>query len=217
MKFGKINLFFFLLFILPFSSFAQHEDCDCPEHPGKVNKPIIEQFDLIFKGNVIDIQDCKDEKRIVIFRGSELFKNDLTPKEIPLLIKCNKACSFNFSLNEEWLIYAHEDSTTPYQWTAELCERSRKFPLNSKEDSYTLYNEQTYEEELKHLRKNVHPKPIFIDNKDLDLIQEEELKVIDANRDITIKDVNLKLTLLGISFLCVIIFFFLSKRWFKNK
>ncbi|HEY8366598.1 MAG TPA: hypothetical protein VIL57_05575 [Bacteroidia bacterium] len=216
-KFGKINLLVILLLILNIKLWAQHEDCDCPEHPGRISKSKIEKFDLIFKGNVLEIGKCQNNIQKVLFRGTELFKGDLIPRELTLELSCHTACSFEFNKNEEWLIYAHNDSTKEFIWTANVCERSRKYPFNIKEDSYTLYNEQTYEEEIKYLRSNVHPKPLFIENKDLELVQQEELTVIDANRDITIKDVRTKAILLGVSLAFVLAIFFVTKRWFKEK
>lgn len=217
-KFGTIKFILFsIFFISPLFALAQHEECDCPEHPGKVNKKIIESFDLIFRGSVKEIHTCENQKQKVIFQGLELFRNDLTPWEISLEVNCNQACAFQFNTGEEWLIYAHEDSTQKSVWTAQVCERSRKVPKSKQDDAYTLYNDMSFQEELSHLRLNVHPKPLFIDNKDLEIVYQDELKVIDANRDITTKDVPTKLILLGVSFLTVILILWISRRIFKNK
>ena len=213
MRYGLIN--FLILFLLPVSLFAQYDECDCPQHPGKINKEIVEDFDLIFRGKIISIEQCKNKEKRVLFYGEELFKGERIPREIPLLISCEKACSFQFELEEEWLIYAREDSTLPYFWRAELCERSRKIPIPGKEDPHILYNDMRYDEERAYLIKNVHPKPIFIENEDLKIIEQEGLKVIDANRDITLNHVPTKIILLAISLVFMLGLIFFMKKWMK--
>jgi|GEM_PF-607031 len=214
---GQIKLLLLsLLLSLSLPLAAQHEECDCPEHPGEVNKSIVESYDLIFRGKVQDAGICRNKTAAAVFKGLELFRGQQVPEQLSLLYNCGSACTYAFEKNDEWLVYARKDSIAPGNYRIVYCERSRRFSADKKDDSYTMYNDMSWDEELKYLRKKVHPKPLFIANSDVEKIQNENLKVIDANRDITIRDSRKKMILIAVSFAVMVLFILAFKKWFRT-
>lgn len=213
---GRIKLLLPAFLLMSLSVWAQHEECDCPEHPGEVNKAVVESYDLVFRGKVQQAGNCTNGTASAVFEGLELFRGEKVPRYVTLNYSCGKACSYDFEKGTEWLLYARNDSVNTGRYLITFCERSRRFIADKKDDSYTMFNDMSWDEELAYLRKKVHPKPIFIENSDVQKIEEQNLKVIDANRDITIRDANKKMILIGISFLVMIIFILAFKKWFKT-
>lgn len=215
-RYGLTDLLLVLCLLLAIPAAAQNEECDCPGHPGEINKDVVESYDLIFRGQVKEPGSCRNDTASALFEGLELFRGEKVPRSIRLDYRCGSACSYAFVPGDEWLVYARNDSADAGRCIITYCERSRRFIADKKNDSYTMFNDMTWEEELKYLRKKVHPKPLFIENSDIERIESENLKVIDSNRDITIRDARKKMIIIGISFAVMVIFILAFKKWFKT-
>lgn len=127
---------------------------------GKLSKPIVEQYDIIFTGKVSAISGDEQEQRVQ-FTISELFKGTAY-QTIELKHNPSTDCSFSFAPGETWTIYG--------QWleydivnrrgvpTTNFCTHTRRAPVTPADDFQTE-ERGNYATELKFLRDSIGVQP----------------------------------------------------------
>lgn len=187
--------------------------CDCPVHPGKLNKDKTDSFDIILRGKVILSYPCSGKESQTRFEGLELFKGQAVPRILEITHDCASACRMPFEKEQEWLLFIHADSSkSTYRVT--YCERNRPRPGDLSQDDYTLYNEMSYEEELKWLRGNMLP-VYFLEPEQVEQVIKQDLTVIDQNRNIRFATNTQKIFIVLGSFAFMIVLIWVVRRFLK--
>lgn len=187
--------------------------CDCPVHPGKLNKDKTDSFDVILRGKVILSYPCSGKQSQTRFEGLELFKGQAVPRIIEITHDCASACRMPFEKDQEWLLFIHTDSSRG-SYRVAYCERNRPFPTDSTKDDYTLYNERTYREELNWLRANMLP-VYFLEPEQVEQVIKQDLTIIDQNRNIRFADNTEKIFIVLGSFVFMIVLIWVVRRFLK--
>ncbi len=99
--------------------------CQCPPLP-KLNLNYCETYELIFKGVLTKLGNCKDVNK-AHFKLNELYKG-ISPEEIDVYYDCSSDCAMSFSEGEEWIIYANYAQLGKPK--TNFCSRSRKYIAN---------------------------------------------------------------------------------------
>lgn len=187
--------------------------CDCPVHPGKLNKDKTDSFDIILRGKVVISYPCSGRESQTRFEGLELFKGQAVPRILEITHDCASACRMPFEKDQEWLLFIHTDSAkTGYRVT--YCERNRPFPADSTKDDYTLYNEMSYREELTWLRGNMLP-VYFLEPEQAEQVIKQDLTIIDQNRNIRFASNSQKIMIVLGSFAFMIVLIWVVRRFLK--
>lgn len=187
--------------------------CDCPVHPGRLNKDKTDSFDIILRGKVVLSYPCSGKESQTRFEGLELFKGRAVPRILEITHDCVSACRMPFEKEQEWLLFIHTDSSkNSYRVT--YCERNRPRPGNGSQDDYTLYNEMSYPEELKWLRGNMLP-VYFLEPEQAEQVIKQDLTVIDQNRNIRFATNTQKIFIVLGSFAFMIVLIWAVRRFLK--
>lgn len=208
----KHKIFLLFLFIFPFFC-AVANDCDCPNHPGKVSRKIIDIYPVIFQGFVDSSSACRSGFAKAYFTGIELYKGEKIPLHLSVKFRCEGSCKMEFNPGEIWLIYANCDSLTR-EFNVEYCERSRRYYAKNTDDVHIMYNESTFKEESEYLKSILLP-AYFIEEADLKKIEAEQLKVITQNRELEFANGEQKIWILLGSTIFIILLIFVVKRFLR--
>jgi hypothetical protein len=149
------------LIILFFSfNFSYTYACQCPL--SRLSLEECNKYEIIFKGKILEVVDCKDKFGEAIFEVQELYKGHATEK-FKVLFECDVECAQKFSPGDEWIIYSRykQIDNAKMDW----CSRSRKFFKIDKEDFYTVTYGNDYYDELKFLREKLGQHRLLVENK----------------------------------------------------
>lgn len=208
----RAKIFLLFLFCSQFLiTFAN--DCDCPNHPGKISRKIIDIYPVIFQGFADSSSACANGKAKAFFTGIELYKGEKIPLHLSINFKCEGSCKMEFNPGEIWLIYANRDSLTK-ELSVEYCERSRRYYSKNTDDVHIMYNESTFKEETEYLKSILLP-AYFIEESDLNKIEAEKLKVITQNRELEFASGEQKIWILLGSTVFIILLIFVVKRFLR--
>ncbi len=208
----KPKIFLLFLIFFPFL-LGMANDCDCPNHPGKLNRKIIDVYPLVFQGFVDSSSACHNGYSKAFFTGIELYKGEKIPLHLSIKFKCEGSCKMEFSPGDIWLIYANLDSLTR-EFSVEYCERSRRYYAKNADDVHIMYNESTFKEETEYLKSILLP-AYFIEETDLKKIEAEKLKVITQNRELEFASGEQKIWILLGSTVFIILLIFVVKRFLR--
>lgn len=200
-----------ILFFI-FANLAKSFACEC-EHPGKPTMDKLEIYSLVILAKVDSISQCVKRKGKVYLEGIELYKGIGTTQHFSLEYQCKGACAIDFLKGDNWLIFAEKDSVSG-ELRVNLCSRTRKqYPRNI-DDVHTIYNEATWEEEVRFLRNNLGLLP-FVDKETSEKLGNENVIIIDKNRQLS-RVIGIKRiwVMLG-SGLGFILFFLIAKKIWK--
>lgn len=117
---------------------------------GRLSKPVVDQYDIIFTGKVSAISGDEEEERVQ-FMVTELFKG-ASYQTIELQHNPSTDCSFSFAPGETWTIYG--------KWigygipTTNFCTHTRREPITPADDFQTE-ERSNYATELKFLRDSI--------------------------------------------------------------
>lgn len=184
--------------------------CNCPNFLPKLTKEETDKYEIIFKGKITDIQD-ENNKFSAKFKILEPLKG-LIPDGIVISYDGLTSCAMPFDVNDTWLIYANKDSITHSYWTVNFCDRSRKF-LNESDtiDMYTVYSGITMKEEYEFIRSN-YPTGQVLSADSINMIEQKDLTVIDARRDLNHASPTMKFVLIGVSIVVLVAIYLLLKK-----
>lgn len=202
-----------LLLLLTFVSAGQIHACDCPVHPGKLNKHKTDSFDIILRGRVVLPFPCSGNESQTRFEGLELFKGKGVPRILEVTHDCASACRMPFEKDQEWLLFIHADSVR-HTYRVTYCERNRMLYSDPSEDQYTLYNEMSYTEELKWLRISMLP-VYFLEPEQVESVIKQDLTIIDQNRNIRFATNSQKLMIVIGSFGFMVVLIWVVRRFLK--
>lgn len=187
--------------------------CDCPVHPGRLNRDKTDSFDVIMRGKVMLSFPCSGKETQTRFSGLELFKGKGIPNILEVTHDCSSACKMPFEKEEEWLLFLRRDSITN-TYSVSYCERNRKYIDNPKNDQYTMYNEMSYTEEVTWLRKNMLP-VYFLEPEQAETVIKQDLTIIDQNRNIRFASNTQKIVIIVGSFGFMVLLIWLIRRFLK--
>ena len=173
--------------------------CECPST--QLNSTLLQSYDIIFKGRVINIQSIPGAYKEAEFEIESLFKG-ASSKTIKVLIDTTVNCARPILRGQIWLIYSCFK-----QWQRPLldwCSRSRQWFEFEKEDFYTFTRGVSFEEEINYLKSRLGSHPIL----------SEPIDSAATNRNILPKP-YLLLILLGLSTLGLLVLNYFLKRMFK--
>lgn len=203
----------FLTAFLPLSLFLTAAACDCPVHPGKLTKTKTDSFPVIMRARVVLPFPCSGQESQTRFEGIELFKGKGIPRVLEITHDCKSACRMPFEKEQEWLLFIRTDSAQK-EYRVTYCERNRPKPSDPKRDDYTLYNEMSYEEEVRWLRKNMLP-AFFLEPEQAKTVITRDLTIIDQNRDMRYATDTQKIFIVAGSFLFMILLIWVVRRILK--
>lgn len=186
--------------------------CDCPVHPGRLDKKKTDSFDVILRGKVMLSFPCSGKESQTRFEGLELFKGKGIPRILEVTHDCASACKMPFEKEQEWLLFLHADSSGNYR--VAYCERNRPLPSNPKEDAHTLYNEMSYTEEVTWLRAGMLP-VYFLEPEQAETVIKQDLTIIDQNRNIRFATNRQKIMIVIGSFGFMVVLIWIIRRFLK--
>lgn len=187
--------------------------CDCPVHPGKLNKDKTDSFDVILRGKVVLSYPCSGKESQTRFEGLELFKGQAVPRILEITHDCASACRMPFEKDQEWLLFIRSDSSKKI-YRVTYCERNRPLPADIRKDDYTLYNEMSYKEELTWLRGTMLP-VYFLEQEQAEQVIKQDLTIIDQNRNIRFASNSQKIMIVLGSFGFMIVLIWVVRRFLK--
>src|ERR1041385_573339 len=190
-------VFLFSFFLFPFSSFS----CECPPLT-ELNADALNKYNAVFYGKVDSVSACAATGlATAYFSITELYKGDL-PANVKVDFDCSTECMMSFTNGEQWLVYANSQHYGSLR--AEICSHSRKFFSDPQQDIYLMSTKRSFEDEKALLVKllGIHV-PASTDGK----INSQELQHKNEQ-----PDAMSKLWLLGISFLVMVIIYFVSRK-----
>jgi hypothetical protein len=204
-----------VIVLFPFTGFAQEfaQACNCKNQLKEISKEQTDQYDVVFHGYIKQLihQDKEDYAEFVV---STPYKG-LVPRDIKIFYDSRTSCQMPFFPGDEWLIYAKKDSAHK-RWTVDYCERSRKFPEGDDMDYYTVYSGNTLQEELDFLEINYSNGQI-VGEDTLTMIEEKDIKVIDAHRADNYGTPREKIILLICSLAGMIVIYFIMRLLLGKK
>jgi hypothetical protein len=143
------NLLLLVFFLLGFS--FRPLACDCPALPA-ANENYFNKFELIFKGKVISVGECKDVGSARV-KLSQLFKGMCT-EEVDIYFDCSTDCMMSFAPGEEWIFYANFFQHGKPR--VEFCSRSRKFNANeNRNNAEFVSSDLSFQEENELLKSQL--------------------------------------------------------------
>lgn len=184
--------------------------CDCISQLSKLDKKQVESFDLVFVGQIIRIKQAENNC-IAFFKGITLY-HGVTSDTTEIHFDCSSSCEMPFNPGETWLIYAMKKDGT---LSVDYCERSRKKPSDKEQDDYIIYSGISYKEETGFLAK-YYPAKDFAGVSQMTKINNNEVTVIDQNRNLPHADTRQKIWLLLGSFV-VLLLIYAGVRFFWKK
>lgn len=188
----------FVLGLLLFLYSSPAEACQCPLTQLSIDE--CNKYEIIFKGKIVSVIDCKDKFGEAVFEVEELYKGN-SEERFKVLFECNVECAQKFSVGDEWIIYSRykQLDNALMDW----CSRSRKFFKIDKEDFYTYTYGNDYEDELAFLRKNLGLHRTLVEQK----------SQIDG-RNIK-PNINESIVIVLISLGAIVLFYYLFNKFFK--
>ncbi len=174
------------------------EACQCPLTQLSIDE--CNKYEIIFKGKIVSVIDCKDKFGEAVFEVEELYKGN-SEERFKVLFECHVECAQKFSVGDEWIIYSRykQLDNALMDW----CSRSRKFFKIDKEDFYTYTYGNDYEDELAFLRKNLGLHRTLVEQK----------SQIDG-RNIK-PNINESIVIVLISLGAIVLFYYLFNKFFK--
>lgn len=204
-----------IFMLIPLGMAWGSQACDCPVHPGKLNKDKTDSFDIIMRARVVLPFPCSKKESQTRFEGLELFKGKAVPRVLEITHDCASSCRMPFGKDQEWLLFIHTDSAkghTDYRVT--YCERNRLMYDLPENDKYTLYNEMSYKEELNWLRANMLP-AYFLEPEEVETVIRQDLTIIDQNRNIRFATNTEKIMIVLGSFGFMVVLIWVMRRFLK--
>lgn len=188
----------FVLGLLLFLYSSPAEACQCPLTQLSIDE--CNKYEIIFKGKIVSVIDCKDKFGEAVFEVEELYKGN-SEERFKVLFECHVECAQKFSVGDEWIIYSRykQLDNALMDW----CSRSRKFFKIDKEDFYTYTYGNDYEDELAFLRKNLGLHRTLVEQK----------SQIDG-RNIK-PNINESIVIVLISLGAIVLFYYLFNKFFK--
>lgn len=193
-KHTRVFVFSLLLFLYS----APAEACQCPLTQLSMDE--CSKYEIIFKGKIVSVIDCKDKFGEAVFEVEELYKGN-SEERFKVLFECSGECVQKFLVGDEWIIYSRykQLDNALMDW----CSRSRKFFKIDKEDFYTYTYGNDYEDELVFLRKNLGLHRTLVEQK----------SQIDG-RNIK-PNINQSIVIVLISLGAIVLFYYLFNKFFK--
>lgn len=188
----------FLFSIITFFIAGKVYSCECPHTTlsmGECNK-----YELIFRGKIISVKECKDKLGEAVFSIEELYKGIAT-QNFKVLFDCKDACAQAMRTGDEWIIYTNykQINNAMLDW----CSRSRRFFAVEKQDFYTVNYGNDYDDELAFLRDNLGNHRFI-----------KESKTASENRNIR-PSANQMIISLLVSLAAVLLFYWLFNKYFR--
>jgi hypothetical protein len=171
--------------------------CQCPLT--RLGLEECAKYEIIFKGKIVSVVDCKDKFGEAMFEVQELYKGNVT-KEFKVLFECDVECAQKFSVGEEWIIYSRykQIDNAKMDW----CSRSRKYFKIDKEDFYSVTYGNDYYDEVKFLREKLGLHRL--------LVQKSQI----GNRN-ELPDKNQMVIILLCSLAAIVLFYYLFNKFVK--
>lgn len=196
------NNILFVFFLFSKILFA----CECPNLQ-PISKELCNNYNVIFWGKVDSVASGnKIEMSKAYFTISKLYKGSVL-QHIKVNFNGSSACMMGFSKNEEWLMYCTFQRFD--ELTVNICGHSRKFFNDAAKDFYQVAAQRTFEEEKEFLQTTLAIQP-YAQNNELDQ-QQTDLKPHNDQPS----GMN-KLLLLLISFIAMLIVYFVTRNKNKN-
>ncbi|MFY9311316.1 MAG: hypothetical protein WAQ28_19885 [Bacteroidia bacterium] len=187
-----------LLIALLFGATAQAFACKC-ESLGLVTKEACEAYNVIFTGRVDSVSDCSDKGvSVAYFTIDEVYKGSVN-RQVQVEFDCASSCLMSFARGESWLMYTNYEKFDLL--VVNLCSYSRKFFADSAQDIYLTSSQQTFEQEKDFLRKTLG----------IQAFKEPAQSSEVTGRNEQPSGTG-KLILLGISFLAMVLVYFIINR-----
>jgi hypothetical protein len=182
--------------------------CDCGKLLPLLTKQEAEKSDIIVIATIQSIQQ-DSLKCSAVCKGNTLYKGLFT-QEFEVTFDCRTSCAMPFIVGQQWLFYLKKNNEQRY--IINYCDRNRLKPLSSENDEYTIYTQMTWEEEILFLEKNF-PKKDFSTR---EVVKEaDNKKVIDATRPLEHATNREKIILVLVSFVGMLIIYFIVKKVLK--
>lgn len=203
---GKITLtmktqFLSLLFLISSSYLFS---CECPALQ-PISKVLCKNYNVIFYGKVDSVSACDSKgMSIAYFTIKELYKGTVS-QNIKVNFDCASECLMSFTKGEQWIVYG----TYPKfdMLTVKLCEHSRKYFDNEKDDFYFPASNRTFEEEKQFLKNELGIQPFIVQN-DLN----EQQKIFKPHNDQPSDWTKLWLLLTSLGTMAIILYFTRKKK-----
>jgi len=191
---SKSLVILWLCFFSAFSGMA----CQCPVT--KLGLEECNKYDIIFKGKIVSVIDCKNKPGEAVFEIEELYKGTVA-KQFKVLFNCNEECAMKFSPGDEWIIYSRykQVESAMMDW----CSRSRKYFKNEKEDFYTVNYGNDYYDEAKFLQEKLGLHRVLAGN----------ITTIDSRNVLPTTNQTILIFLCSVG--CIILFYWLFNKFFR--
>lgn len=185
-----------ILLQLGFAAWA----CECPELP-RLTTEYTSGIDLVFKGSVQNITECRDGLAKAHFMLQALYKGT-SPKGIDVYFDCEK-CPMNFNVGETWIIYANYAQVGKPD--VNFCSRSKKLVDNEIEiKTQFIPSDYSFSEEAEWLQKNLGTHAFMEGNNKADFQHKNELPTPQR-----------ALVLIAVSLTGMLLVFFVVKKLLK--
>ena len=198
------NTLLFVLFLLSKMFFA----CECPTLI-PISKESSSPYNVIFFGKVDSVSSANSKgTSIAYFTIKELYKGNVL-QHVEVNFDESSACMMSISKNEEWLMYCTYQRFD--ELTVNICGHSRKFfdSANAEQDFHQLAAQRTFEEEKQFLKNVFNLQPFAKSNIEF----ENQVEYKPHNDQPTA--IN-KLLLLLVSFIAMVIVYFVTRKKDKN-